>query len=67
MGCVHRVAQVDELREDPHGTLSRWFATPGQRMPPQLPFPVRILEWVFVTGPIRNLFRKAAAGVSGGE
>jgi MoaA/NifB/PqqE/SkfB family radical SAM enzyme len=67
VGCVHRVAQVDELREDPQRTLARWFASPVQGQPPRPPLPVKMLMWAFVTGPGRNLFRKAAAGVSGGD
>jgi MoaA/NifB/PqqE/SkfB family radical SAM enzyme len=66
VGCVHRVAQVDELREDPQGTLAQWFAAPVRGQPPPLPLPVTILKWAFVTSPGRGLFRKAAAGMSGG-
>jgi MoaA/NifB/PqqE/SkfB family radical SAM enzyme len=65
VGCVHRVAQVDELREDPERTLVQWFASPVHGQPPRLPLPVRILKWAFVTSPGRDLFRRAAAGVSG--
>jgi len=66
VGCVHRVAQVDDLREDPQGTLAQWFAAPVRGQPPRLPLPVKILKWAFVTSPGRGLFRKAAAGMSGG-
>ena len=66
VGCVHRVAQVDELREDPQGTLAQWFAAPVRGQPPRLPLPVKILKWAFVTSPGRGLFRRAAAGMSGG-
>jgi MoaA/NifB/PqqE/SkfB family radical SAM enzyme len=73
VGCVHRVAQVDELRDDPQRTLAMWFAAPvhgrppaGQQ-PPRLPVPLRLLMWAFVTNRGRNLFRKAVAGVSGGQ
>ena len=66
VGCVHRVAQVDELREDPQGTLAQWFAAPVRGQPPRLPLPVTILKWAFVTSPGRGLFRRAAAGMSGG-
>ena len=65
VGCVHRVAQVDELRENPQGTLAQWFASPVSGQPPRFPLPVKILMWVFVTNPGRDLFRRAAAGVSG--
>jgi MoaA/NifB/PqqE/SkfB family radical SAM enzyme len=67
VGCVHRVAQVDELREDPQRTLSQWFASPVPGQPPRFPLPVKALMWVFVTSPGRGLFRKAAAGASGGD
>jgi MoaA/NifB/PqqE/SkfB family radical SAM enzyme len=65
VGCVHRVAQVDELRGDPQRTLARWFAAPDRGAPPQFPLPVKVLKWAFVTSPGRHLFRKAAAGLSG--
>ena len=67
VGCVHRVAQVDDLREDPQRTLAQWFAAPVLGQPPRIPVPVRILLWVFVTSPGRDLFRRAAAGASGGS
>jgi MoaA/NifB/PqqE/SkfB family radical SAM enzyme len=41
IGCVHRVAVLDEFRENPKGALSRFF-------PPRLPAPVRILKWLFL-------------------
>jgi MoaA/NifB/PqqE/SkfB family radical SAM enzyme len=66
VGCVHRVAQVDELRDDPQRTLAQWFAAPVDGQPARLPLPVGILKWAFVTGPGREWFRKAAARVSGG-
>jgi MoaA/NifB/PqqE/SkfB family radical SAM enzyme len=65
VGCVHRVAQVDELRDDPERTLAQWFASPIAGQPPRFPLPVKLLMWVFVTNPGRGLFRKAATGVSG--
>jgi hypothetical protein len=66
VGCVHRVAQVDELRDDPQRTLAQWYAAPIQGQPPRIPMPVKILMWVFVTNRGRDLFRKVAAGASGG-
>ncbi len=66
VGCVHRVAQVDELRDDPQRTLAQWFAAPVQGRPPHFPLPVKILKWAFVTSPGRVLFRKFAAGLCGG-
>jgi hypothetical protein len=67
VGCVHRVAQVDELREDPQRTLAQWFASPVQGKPARLPLPIKILTWAFITSPGRGLFRRAAAGMSGGS
>jgi MoaA/NifB/PqqE/SkfB family radical SAM enzyme len=65
VGCVHRVAQVDELRDDPQRTLAVWFARPDRGQSRRLPLPVRLLSWAFVSSPGRHLFRKAAAGLSG--
>jgi MoaA/NifB/PqqE/SkfB family radical SAM enzyme len=66
VGCVHRVAQVDELRRDPHLALARWFPAAAHGVGPALPRSVRILRWAFVTGSGRNLFRNAAVRVFGG-
>jgi MoaA/NifB/PqqE/SkfB family radical SAM enzyme len=67
VGCVHRVAQVDELRQNPHLALSRWFSVPERGGQRRLPTVVRILMWAFVTNPRRDLFRKAAVRVLGSE
>jgi MoaA/NifB/PqqE/SkfB family radical SAM enzyme len=67
VGCVHRVAQVDELRDDPPRALAEWFAAPVQGEPPNFPPAIRILKWAFVTSPGRALFRSAVAGVFGGH
>ena len=63
VGCVHRVAQVDELRDDPEGALAAWCAAPGASQPARLPGSVRLLRWAFVTNPRRELFRSAAAAL----
>ena len=67
VGCVHRVAQVDDLRERPMETLREWFSARGEGdgAAPRLPLSVRLLTWTFVTGPGRGLFRKAAARALG--
>jgi MoaA/NifB/PqqE/SkfB family radical SAM enzyme len=65
VGCVHRVAQVDELRDDPQRTLAHWFAPPVHGQAPRLPLPVKILKWAFVTSPGRDVFRRAVAGMFG--
>jgi MoaA/NifB/PqqE/SkfB family radical SAM enzyme len=67
VGCVHRVAQVDELRHDPERALATWFASPVEGQPPRLPVPVRILRWAFVTNPRRNLFRSVVAAILSGR
>jgi MoaA/NifB/PqqE/SkfB family radical SAM enzyme len=65
VGCVHRVAQVDELRDDPVATLLGWFApSPGQ-LAPKIPIAVRTLSWMFVTSSHRDFFRHAAQRVLG--
>lgn len=58
IGCVHRVAMIDDLRERPVETLQTWFGTPGSLS--GLPFPVRLLVRLLVTGPERRLVRSAA-------
>jgi MoaA/NifB/PqqE/SkfB family radical SAM enzyme len=63
VGCVHRVAQVDELRQDPQQALAQWFSSPV-RAGQSFPFSVRALVWAFVTNPRRDLFRMAAARLS---
>jgi MoaA/NifB/PqqE/SkfB family radical SAM enzyme len=63
VGCVHRVAQVDELRQTPEAALAQWFAAPADGRAPRVPVSIRVLKWAFVTGPHRDLFRKAAVGM----
>ncbi|HUE86898.1 MAG TPA: hypothetical protein VMO26_12560 [Vicinamibacterales bacterium] len=58
IGCVHRVAMIDELREQPVATLQAWFGTPGSST--GLPRPVRLLLRLLVTGPERRFVRGAA-------
>ena len=48
VGCVHRVAMLDGLREKPMETLTGWFSTPDGRL--DFPLPVRVLVRVFLTG-----------------
>jgi MoaA/NifB/PqqE/SkfB family radical SAM enzyme len=67
VGCVHRVAQVDELRQNPQRALTQWFATPLQDQRVALPVSVKVLMWAFVTNPRRDLFRNVAARVLGGR
>ena len=64
VGCVHRVAQVDALRERPVETMTEWFGqSPGSAAPP--PRAIRVLQWMFVTGAHRDRFRSVAARLLG--
>jgi MoaA/NifB/PqqE/SkfB family radical SAM enzyme len=65
VGCVHRVAQLDELRENPLETLLQSFAGAQAGGIPHVSLPVRLLMWAFVTSSRRNLFRKAMARAFG--
>ncbi len=65
VGCVHRVAQVDELRRDPQTALAQWFSSSVHGAPRTLPPMVRVLLWAFVTGPQRDVFRHAAVRMFG--
>jgi hypothetical protein len=58
IGCVHRVAMVDDLRERPAETLEAWFGTPGAG--DGMPRSVRVLRRLLVTGPERRFIRGAA-------
>lgn len=64
VGCVHRVAQLDALREHPLDTLTEWFS-PSPGMTPHLPMSIRVLKWMFITGPQRTVFRNTAARLFG--
>jgi len=44
VGCVHRVAVIDEFRENPRHALTQFF-------PDGLPRSVRILKWLFLPKP----------------
>lgn len=74
VGCVHRVAQVDALRDHPLETLRQWFGgAPVEGAPageaamvaPRLPPAVRLLAWLFVTSPRSAFFRRTAVRLFG--
>jgi MoaA/NifB/PqqE/SkfB family radical SAM enzyme len=67
VGCVHRVAQVDELRHNPQAALSQWFSTDAPDQRASLPPAIRVLKWAFVTSPQRDLFRNVAVRLFGGH
>jgi MoaA/NifB/PqqE/SkfB family radical SAM enzyme len=58
VGCVHRVAMLDELREQPLATLTDWFSAGDGG--PTLPLPVRLLMRLLVTGKERTLAQTVA-------
>jgi hypothetical protein len=62
---VHRVAQLDELRENPLESLQQSFADAQAGRTPHMSISVRLLMWAFVTSSQRNLFRKAMARAFG--
>ena len=59
IGCVHRVAMIDDLRERPVETLQNWFGSPGSFA--GVPRSVRLLVRLLVTGPERRFLRGAAS------
>jgi MoaA/NifB/PqqE/SkfB family radical SAM enzyme len=64
VGCVHRVAQVDDLRQNPVDTVRNWFpAAPGEE--PHVPASVRLILWMFVTGAPSNYLRTSAQRLFG--
>jgi MoaA/NifB/PqqE/SkfB family radical SAM enzyme len=65
VGCVHRVAQVDELRENPLDTLVQWYPAATDAEWPDVPVSVKLLRWMFITGPQRSVFRKMALRLLG--
>jgi hypothetical protein len=57
-GCSSDEDKVDDLRSNPEGTLARFPASHTQGAA-ALPASIRLLRWAFVTGPRRDLFRRA--------
>ncbi len=58
IGCVHRVAMLDNLREDPLATLTDWFSSEDGRA--EFPLPVRVLVRLLLTGKRRRLVQSFA-------
>ncbi len=68
IGCVHRIAMLDELRKNPRAAVNRWLAveyTQGNSVP--IPWPVRGLLWIFEgpMGSVRRLMSGAALRLLG--
>jgi len=62
ISCVHRVAVLDALREAPLETLQQLSARSGGG---RAPATVRLLQWMFVTGPQHQRFRRWATRAFG--
>jgi MoaA/NifB/PqqE/SkfB family radical SAM enzyme len=61
ISCVHKVAALDKFRESPLEALLDLSEAYGKgRSLKNLPLPVRILTWMFLTGRTRRLFTRAA-------
>jgi len=58
IGCVHRVAMLDELREQPLATLTDWFSAGEGRA--AFPLPVRLLVRLLLTGSERRVMQSFA-------
>jgi MoaA/NifB/PqqE/SkfB family radical SAM enzyme len=49
IGCVHRVAMLDSLREEPRATLDEWMSsTGGKATRAKHPPLVRLLSWIYL-------------------
>jgi MoaA/NifB/PqqE/SkfB family radical SAM enzyme len=59
VSCVHRVALLDRIRTQPLKTLEEIMPAGGGAVS------VRVLRWMFVTGPHHDRFRSAAARLLG--
>src|SRR5262249_16755211 len=58
VSCVHQVSMIDQFRDHPRESLSRFFpAQPDQTIPYAPPAIVRLLAWMFLP-PEHNRTRK---------
>jgi MoaA/NifB/PqqE/SkfB family radical SAM enzyme len=61
VSCVHRVSVLDQFRERPLETIVETLSPRGERGSLRdVPVPVRIMAWMFVTSPHARLFKSAA-------
>ena len=61
VSCVHRVALLDRIRTQPIETLDEMTPAGSGGGPAS----VRVLRWMFVTGPHHDRFRAVAARLLG--
>lgn len=64
VSCVHRVAQLDQLRQRPLETIAEMVPQHGDAAA-RTPATVRALRWMFITSRFRHRFRSAAARMLG--
>jgi MoaA/NifB/PqqE/SkfB family radical SAM enzyme len=65
VSCVHRVAMIDLVREDPRAALTKFFPPPAHGEPAQLPVGVKFLSSLFLppeNGRVQSRATKAMAG-----
>ncbi len=65
INCVHQTAILDDLRKKPRETIVQLLAPSQSIDPAQIPAPVRILTWLFVTNRNRGWLSKAALRLLG--
>jgi MoaA/NifB/PqqE/SkfB family radical SAM enzyme len=66
VGCVHRVAVLDQFRERPLETIVEMLAKDGaEGSLDDVPRAVRMLAWLFVTSRFAGFFKKAAGTLLG--
>jgi hypothetical protein len=53
------------LRENPLDTLVQWYPAATDAEWPDVPVSVKLLRWMFITGPQRSVFRKMALRLLG--
>ena len=65
ISCVQRGSMIDELRENPIAALSRFFPAGERGSASAMPFPVRLLTWLFLPTETnkRRMVRRAALRV----
>jgi len=52
VSCVHQVSMIDQFRDSPRESLSRFFPPqPDQQVPYSLPRTIRLLAWMFLPPP----------------
>lgn len=59
VSCVHRVALVDRIREQPRQTIAALLTHHGEQGG-RTPVAVRVLVWAFLTGPHQGVMRRLA-------